>query len=186
METEAHGGARRPHGLPHTKHRRSLALFMKQQQEKQARDSMQNQLDRIEWKLDQILGALMAKAYDAPTKGEASPMGTQAHQAEMPQLTTKQHAALQMLLRGADNAEIAERFNVSPNTAKIYVRGIAKKLEVSTRAQIVVRLLDVFNELDDNSYRAMTGGLPKDWDATYVHPDPFARLYRVEREEDDT
>ena len=186
METEAHGGARRPHGLPHTKHRRSLALFMKQQQKKQARDSMQNQLDRIEWKLDQILGALMAKAYDAPTNAEASAMGTQAHQAEMPQLTTKQHAALQMLLRGADNAEIAERFNVSPNTAKIYVRGIAKKLDVSTRAQIVVRLLDVFNELDDNSYRAMTGGLPKDWDATYVHPDPFARLYRVEREEDDT
>ena len=150
---------------------------------------MQNQLDRIEWKLDQILGALMAKAYHAPTNGEVSPMGTQAqqaHQAEMPQLTTKQHAALQMLLRGADNAEIAERFNVSPNTAKIYVRGIAKKLEVSTRAQIVVRLLDVFNDLDDNSYRAMTGGLPKDWDATYVHPDPFARLYRVEREEDDT
>jgi len=147
---------------------------------------MENQLDRIEWKLDQILGALMAKAYDAPTNGEASPTETSNHQAQMPQLTTKQHAALQMLLRGADNAEIAKRFNVSPNTAKIYVRGIAKKLDVSTRAQIVVRLLDVFNELDDNSYRAMTGGLPKDWDSAYVHPDPFARLYRVEREEDDT
>jgi len=91
---------------------------------------MENQLDRIEWKLDQILGALMAKAYDAPTKGEASPTETSNHQAQMPQLTTKQHAALQMLLRGADNAEIAERFNVSPNTAKIYVRGIAKKLGV--------------------------------------------------------
>lgn len=146
---------------------------------------MENQLDRIEWKLDQVLAAILRGGVGSDIVGTEVETHT-AHRAEMPQLTTKQHAALQMLLRGADNAEIAERFNVSPNTAKIYVRGIAKKLGVSTRAQIVVRLLDVFNDLDDNSYRAMTGGLPKDWDATYVHPDPFARLYRVEREENDT
>lgn len=101
-------------------------------------------------------------------------------------MTSKQHASLQMLLRGANNNEIGKRFNVSPNTAKVYVRSIAKKLGVNARAQIVVRLLDVFNEVDDNAYRVMSGGLPKDWDENYVFPDPYAKLYRVEREDDDS
>ena len=105
---------------------------------------------------------------------------------DMPQLTTKQHAALQMLLRGADNNEIAMRFDVSPNTSKVYVRGVAKKLGVQTRAQIVVKLLDTFNELDDNSYRMLTGGLPKDWDRNYEEPDPFAPLYKIKRGSNDT
>ena len=156
------------------------------QELKNVREAMENQLDRIEWKLDQILGALMVKAYDAPSSGEVSPSApTSHHHVEMPQFTTKQHAALQMLLRGADNNEIAERFNVSPNTSKVYVRSIARKLDVQTRAQIVVKLLDAFNDFDDNSYRMLTGGLPKDWDQNYAEPDPFAHLYRVERGEDD-
>ena len=41
-------------------------------------------------------------------------------------LTTKQHGALQMLLEGCSNAEIAKRFDVSEDTAKVYVRTIAK------------------------------------------------------------
>ncbi len=147
---------------------------------------MQTQMDRIEWKLDQILGALMLKAHDAPSSGEVSPTAITHHHVDMPQFTTKQHAALQMLLRGADNQEIADRFNVSPNTSKVYVRGVAKKLGVQTRAQIVVKMLDVFNDFDDNSYRMLTGGLTKDWDQNYAEPDPFAHLYRVERGENDT
>jgi len=50
----------------------------------------------------------------------------------------------------------------------------------------VVKMLDTFNDFDDNSYRMLTGGLPKDWDQSYAEPDPFANLYRVERGEDDT
>lgn len=149
---------------------------------------MTTQLDRIEWKLDQILGALANKTTGssvAPTSGMSGNSDTLGQTTTLPDMTSKQHASLQMLLRGADNNEIGERFNVSPNTAKVYVRSIAKKLGVSSRAQIVVRLLDVFNEVDDNAYRVMSGGLPKDWDETYKFPDPFARLYRVEREEDD-
>jgi len=149
---------------------------------------MQNQLDRIEWKLDQILGALAARASDVDTTRNGSVAEARVMQnvnVDMPQLTTKQHAALQMLLRGADNNEIAERFNVSPNTSKVYVRSVAKKLGVNTRAQIVVKLLDTFNDFDDNSYRMLTGGLPKDWDQNYVQPDPFARLYRKESEDHD-
>jgi len=148
---------------------------------------MQNQLDRIEWKLDQILACLVQKTSDASTSGEVSQTGIMNPLiTDMPQLTTKQHAALQMLLRGADNNEIAKRFDVSPNTSKVYVRGVAKKLGVQTRAQIVVKLLDTFNALDDNSYRMLTGGLPKNWDANFEEPDPFAPLYKIKRGSNDT
>ena len=147
---------------------------------------MQNQLDRIEWKLDQIIASLALKASDASLSGEVSPTAIINSNPDMPQLTTKQHAALQMLLRGADNNEIAMRFDVSPNTSKVYVRGVAKKLGVQTRAQIVVKLLDTFNALDDNSYRMLTGGLPKDWDANFEEPDPFAPLYKIKRGSNDT
>ena len=148
---------------------------------------MQNQLDRIEWKLDQILASLAQKTSDASTSGEVSQTGIMNPLiTDMPQLTTKQHAALQMLLRGADNNEIAKRFDVSPNTSKVYVRGVAKKLGVQTRAQIVVKLLDTFNALDDNSYRMLTGGLPKNWDANFEEPDPFAPLYKIKRGSNDT
>jgi len=151
---------------------------------------MTTQLDRIEWKLDQILGALANKSSmdnaTATTSGGLGNMDTLAQLDTLPDMTSKQHASMQMLLRGADNNEIGERFNVSANTAKVYVRSIAKKLGVTSRAQIVVKLLDLFNEVDDNAYRIMSGGLPKDWDATYKFPDPFAKLYRVEREEDDS
>tara|TARA_B100000965_G_scaffold73774_1_gene58222 strand:- start:222 stop:677 length:456 start_codon:yes stop_codon:yes gene_type:complete len=151
---------------------------------------MTTQLDRIEWKLDQILGALANKSFTdssvAPSSGGSGYSDTLAQLDTLPDMTSKQHASMQMLLRGADNNEIGERFNVSANTAKVYVRSIAKKLGVTSRAQIVVKLLDLFNEVEDNAYRIMSGGLPKDWDETYKFPDPFAKLYRVEREDDDS
>ena len=126
---------------------------------------MTTQLDRIEWKLDQILGALANKSSmdnaTATTSGGSGNMDTLGKLETLPDMTSKQHASMQMLLRGADNNEIGERFNVSPNTAKVYVRSIAKKLKVNSRAQIVVKLLDVFNEVDDNAYRIMSGACRK-------------------------
>ena len=144
---------------------------------------MQNQMDRIEWKLDQILSHLLsqARADGISSAGNASQTH---HQTSIPQVTTKQFAALQMLMRGASNAEIAERFNVSENTAKVYVRTIAKKLGVNTRAQIVREMLPILSTVDDNSYRLASGGLPLDWDELYENDDPFAGLYR--REDDIT
>ena len=151
---------------------------------------MTTQLDRIEWKLDQVLGALANANLRTDHSGsdlrKAQEDSTTFLKMEtLPDMTSKQHASMQMLLRGADNNEIGERFNVSPNTAKVYVRSIAKKLKVNSRAQIVIKLLDVFNEVDDDAYRIMSGGLPKDWDENYQFPDPFAKLYRVERDDND-
>ena len=148
---------------------------------------MTTQLDRIEWKLDQIIGALMAKAHDASTSGEVSPMETQVHlESVLHKFTTKQHVALQMLMRGADNQGIADRMGVSINTAKVHVRGMFRKLNVNSRAQLIHRLHKEFDEIDENGYMMMTGGLPKDWDANFIEPDPFARLYAEKRNDTTT
>lgn len=98
-------------------------------------------------------------------------------------LTTKQHGALQMLLEGCSNAEIAKRFDVSEDTAKVYVRTIAKKYGVNTRAQIVMATLEEFNSLEDDVYMRISGGLPKDWHSNFADPDPFAELYRTKKHE---
>jgi len=135
-----------------------------------------NQLDRIEWKLDQLLASLLSTSRGEVTGGQTVAPSTHH---PMPQLTTKQHAALQMLMRGASNLEIAQRFGVSENTAKVHVRTIAKKLSVNTRAQIVMKMMPVLSTADDNSYRLASGGLPLDWDETYQEPDPFVGLYGV-------
>lgn len=98
-------------------------------------------------------------------------------------LTTKQHASLQMLLDGQSNSEIAKRFGVSEDTAKVYVRTIAKKYDVNTRAQIVMATLEEFNSISDDVYMRISGGLPKDWHKNYEEPDVFADLYTRKRYE---
>lgn len=76
-------------------------------------------------------------------------------------LTQKQHAVLQMLLYGASNKEIAERFGVSESTAKTYVRAIGKKFDKFFRAEIVIEARETFQNFDATEYRRLTG-LPKD------------------------
>lgn len=138
---------------------------------------VEERLARIEAKLDALLAL-----YSVGT----SEQNTQTNHIARPgghievfyrQFTVKQNATMQMLMRGATNEEIATRFNVTENTAKVYVRSIAKKLGVNTRAQIVIKAIDAWQLIDDNSYRLVTGGLPKDWDETFELPDPFAKLY---------
>ena len=156
---------------------------------------MSNQLDRIEWKLDQIMASLMGVTSqhkidmgDGSSTHHATGQGHQTHETGelLRQFTTKQHVALQMLLRGADNQEIADRMGVTINTAKVHVRGIAKKLGVSTRSQIIWKVHKEVIDIDENGYMMLTGGLPKDWDENYSEPDPFYGLYRSKNDEPKT
>ena len=100
----------------------------------------------------------------------------------LPRLTPKQHVSLQMLMRGCSNAEIAKRFGVTENTAKVHVRGIAKKYGVSTRSQIVMSAFPEFEAISADQYKAMSGGVPKgwadEWLDTPVKHDPHKKLYR--------
>jgi len=141
---------------------------------------MHEQLNRIEYKLDQILAALLRGAQvDSGNQNTVASKVTRHQDTDnfLPPMTVKQHAVLQMLLAGKTNQDIADRFGVTDNTAKVYVRSIAKKQGVNTRAQIVAKTLTAYNSIDEPSYRMIAGGLPKDWDQHYVTPDPFAGLY---------
>jgi len=87
--------------------------------------------------------------------------------AVMTKMTPKQ---LQMLLRGASNHEIAERFNVSENTVKIHVKAIMDKLGVRKRSLIVLNMRSAFNDIAEDQYIAMTT-LSKRWDLEWSSKD---------------
>tara|TARA_E500000318_G_scaffold112050_1_gene133669 strand:+ start:15397 stop:15894 length:498 start_codon:yes stop_codon:yes gene_type:complete len=90
--------------------------------------------------------------------------------AVMTKMTPKQHAVLQMLLRGSSNYEIAERFNVSENTVKIHVKSIMDKLGVRKRSLIVLNMRSAFNDIAEDQYEAMTT-LSKRWDLDWNSKD---------------
>jgi DNA-binding CsgD family transcriptional regulator len=139
----------------------------------------QTELARIEAKIDVLIATLLGEkkvARDEQGSGLAT-NASEAAQAFFRQFTTKQNAALQMLLRGASNAEVAERLGVTENTAKVHVRSIAKKLGVHNRGVIALRTMPHWQAIGDEAYRMLSGGLPRDWDANYAEPDPLAHLY---------
>lgn len=96
-------------------------------------------------------------------------------------MSVKQHAVSQMIIRGASNQEIARRFGVSDNTAKVYLRSLAKKLGVRMRTQIAFKLLPVLQDMGAREYKNIAKGLPKDWDETYDYErredDPYWHAY---------
>lgn len=147
-------------------------------------------LARLEAKLDLIMASLMNMQRGAPAVA-ASPVPVQTpvvvgNQPErfFRKFSIKQNAVLQMLIHAASNDEIAQRMGVTPNTAKVHVRIIAKKCGVNTRAQIMAVAGEHYRAIDDDSYRAITGGIPKDWHQNYREPDPFAPIYRGDQEDD--
>jgi len=56
-------------------------------------------------------------------------------------LTRRERGALEYLLQGLSNKEIANRMNVSPNTVKAFLRLIMLKMEVSSRSAIVAKIM---------------------------------------------
>jgi len=102
-------------------------------------------------------------------------------------LTTKQHVVLQMLLAGKGNQEIADRLGVSVNTAKVHVRGVARKYGCNTRSQVVMKAYDEFETIPQSAYVAVSGGLPKDWSSKWldkpIEKDPYRNLYKLTQEQ---
>ena len=142
------------------------------------------QLDRIEWKLDQLLAHFVGGKTNIV--GDDTPSKTSAPQhLVLSKLTTKQHATLQMLMDGCSNQEISERMKVSANTVKGNVKSIANHCAVKTRIQIILALEKELASVTPDDYMTMSGGLPKDWHQNYVDPDPFFRLYGWKRKIDE-
>lgn len=144
---------------------------------------LENQVAQLIGRSEAFEKMLLSLIGGVPTHVEA-PGATGA----LARLTTKQHAALQMLIAGKGNKDIAERFGVTDNGAKVYVRAIAKKAGVNTRSQILMTVYDEWNGIGAEQYKAISGGLPKDWAEKFlgsdVKDDPYAKLYIYERHED--
>lgn len=87
-------------------------------------------------------------------------------------MSPRHHAAMQMLMRGADNKEIGDRFGVGESGAKTYVWGLYQKLGLTKsvghnkRALAVGLVKATFDAIDDEEYVRLAG-IPKDWDARY-------------------
>ena len=101
-------------------------------------------------------------------------------------MTTKQHAAMQMwLFSGMKMADMARRMNCSRNTARLHIKALWTKIGVEDRGVISHRLLPIIEAASDAEYMQWSGGLPKDWAATYDagRIDPFLHLYIKSKED---
>lgn len=101
-------------------------------------------------------------------------------------LTPKQHATVQMLLRGASNREIAQRMGWKEETAKGSVRNIGLRLGLSSkqgrirRETIDARLRYTIEHMRPDEYLAMAK-IPCDWDKSWSEKDKLVHPFLYER-----
>jgi DNA-binding NarL/FixJ family response regulator len=101
-------------------------------------------------------------------------------------MTTKQHAAMQMwLFSGMNMADIARRMNCSRNTARVRLKALWTKMATDDRGIVSNRLLPIIEAATDAEYAEWSGGLPKNWAATYDNGriDPYLHLYVKSKED---
>lgn len=82
---------------------------------------------------DAIFGPAVARrlmAFFAPGRGTALPFG---------QLTAREREILELVAQGRSNTEIARGLYVSPKTVRNHVSNVFAKLQVTDRAQAIVR-----------------------------------------------
>lgn len=118
--------------------------------------TLSDRIEELERKVEWIVQIIFSPNGLAKSNNSAESVGV------LRGLTMKQHGAAQLLVKGESNAEIAKRFKVSENTAKVYVRTLSKKFNVSTRGQVAMIYRDAMNGISDEDYEALAG-LRKDW-----------------------
>ena len=64
--------------------------------------------------------------------------GPRGGPAELPSVTAREREVLTLVARGLSNDEVSDRLNVSPTTVKTHIGHLLAKLEVRTRAQLVM------------------------------------------------
>ena len=76
---------------------------------------------------------------------ERSPRGilTLSKANEQFQLTRREREALECLSVGLDTKEIASSMQISPNTAKVYIRMVMAKMGVSRRVSVLAKIISI-------------------------------------------
>ena len=85
-------------------------------------------------------GAVFSKAIASRIVGALS--GTRAANSPFPALSAREHEVLDLIAQGLDNRRIADRLIVSQKTVANHVSSIFSKLEVTDRAQAIVKAKD--------------------------------------------
>ena len=102
-------------------------------------------------------------------------------------MTSKQHAAMQMwLFSGMNIANIGRRMKVSRNTARLSLVAVWNKMGTKKRDEISQRLLPIIDAASDAEYMEWSGGLPKNWAATYDASRIDTYLHLYVKSKDDT
>lgn len=139
-------------------------------------DTLLEQVARLEQKVDRTLGvydALGSIAAGVPARLVAA----------LHSMTPAEHVALQMVLDGRINREIAVCLDVTEARVQDWVGSVTRKLEVSSRAEIRHLMQPVMKVIPAADYEAASGGIPKDWNDKYGVPgvpDPFRKIYHPE------
>ena len=108
-----------------------------------------------------------------------APSSHHARKAVPADFTTRQHVVMQGVVRGWNNARLAEWMHISPITVKTHLKGAADKLGVVKRAEVAMAAAAMFAEADPEQYKLASGGLPIDWaERAEAMPDPGADEYR--------
>ncbi len=138
---------------------------------------IESQFRRLNEKLDGLY-ALPQDYRSTWSCRENAVFGTSGSELFFRQFTAKQNAAMQMVLRGAENQEIASRLGVTENTAKVHVRVIAKKMVSATGCRSPLKRYPTSRTYLQKHTRPPASGLPKDWDQNFQSPDPWEPVYR--------
>lgn len=147
-----------------------------------SRESLLAEIEALKARVLRLEGALdLARQMVREERRHGGEPGNPAIRKIISVLSTKQHATMQMLMSGKSNAEIGERLGAVENTVKVYVRGVLGRFGINRRTQLKDLIAGELELLDDEEYRLMSGGLPRNWDATFSEPDPYKHLYHGRR-----
>lgn len=125
-----------------------------------ALDVIEKKLTRIEAKLDLLL--------NPEDHTEADPNNDFII---LSAFTPRQHAIIQMMLRDASVAEIAERLNVSPNTIKTHISIIVRKSASERKSHAISKLSAIVGRVSPEIYVQASRGVPKNWDQDWPNVD---------------
>ena len=150
-------------------------------------EDLRGRLERIETKID-VLISLCGQAQrlassalqEVDTRYQPKITTDSSYQlAVLRNLTTKQHATLQLLVEGRPNAEISERLKVGENTVKVHVKALCGKLGLKNRSQVAMKGHEMINAVTDEEYQVVSGGLPRNWASTLsdTDDDKYYHLY---------
>ena len=97
-------------------------------------------------------------------------------------LTPKQTATLQMIHEGYSTKEMSKALDATDSTTKTHIAALFKKFRARDRSQLVLKTIDLFNNISDETY-LNHAGIPKDFAKTYDEktPNKYRDMLRKQR-----